>query len=57
MQQEVSVLLEKDQKPIVSARKDNARGLYLSLDPQAKLLNHTQIQDLCRKAINAYLSD
>ena len=56
MQQEFSVLLEKDQKPIVSARKDKSRGLYLSLDPQAKLLNHTQIQDLCRKAIDAYLS-
>ncbi len=56
MQQEVSILLEKDQKPIVSARKDKSRGLYLSLDPQAKLLNHTQVQDLCRKAIDSYLS-
>jgi ParB family transcriptional regulator, chromosome partitioning protein len=56
MQQEVSILLEKDQKPIVSARTDKSRGLHLSLDPQAKLLNHTQIQDLCRKAIDAYLS-
>jgi len=57
MQQEVSVLLEQDQKPILSARKDKSRGLYLNLDPQAKLLNHHQIQDLCHKAIDAFLSD
>ncbi len=53
---DVTVLLEEDQKPLLSVRKNKSQGLYLTLDPQLKTLNHTQIQDLCLKAIEAYLS-
>ncbi len=55
-QKEVSVLLEQNDRAIISTRLDKFQGLSLAIDPHAKTLNPVQVHDLCLKAIESYLS-